>query len=271
LPSRRSGSASHSISPVGCWFVERSRSTALDDGEELGEEALVAGREGSGATRRWRRRQATLVSSVCSFTALLRSRRATSPPVFASRATTRTRGSASANRPPTFERHRGSTRVPGSVWPPGTKGCCRRAVAPTRSRRPSARPAPAVMMPLTSGGDAQSRLRFPYFDAVGGTFSPYTTRLLPSTGFTHAFGDARPGRVVLDEVTEELVGSASPAGRRDCRGRTRTQPPVGRVERVRVVRAAQETAGSLDLLLELVLPVVVRCERARRVRRGSGR
>src|SRR5262245_53644999 len=63
------------------------------------------------------------------------------------------------------------------------------------------------------------------------------------------FGDARPPRVVLDQHAEEVVIPADGCRFRVVDAVRALEPPVRRVERVRVVRAAQEEPGALDLLL----------------------
>ena len=139
-------------------------------------------------------------------------------------------------------------------------GCCTDAIASMVCATCA-----AVMMPATWGrGSDQARLRFPYLAADGGTFSPYTTRLLPSTGLSARSVTLRPARVVLDQVAEELVVALHGRGVGVVEPVRALEPPVGRVERVRVVRAAEEAARAFDLRLELVLTVDAHV-RARRV------
>ncbi len=142
------------------------------------------------------------------------------------------------------------------MWPPGThgmlpSGSCTDAIASIVC----ATCAP-VRMPATSGSDRdQPRLRFPHFAIVGGDLLAVHDDALAEHRVERALGDARPARVVLDQVAEEVVVALHRRGVGVVEPVRALEPPVRRVERVRVVRTAQEEAGALDLQLELVLAV----------------
>src|SRR3984893_7033236 len=78
---------------------------------------------------------------------------------------------------------------------------------------------------------------------------------LAEHGVEGAFAELSPARVSFDQHAQEVV--ITPHRRRVgvLEAVLALQPPVRRVERVRVVRAAQEEAGSFELQLELVLAV----------------
>src|SRR5438876_319527 len=164
--------------------------------------------------------------------------------------------SASTKRLPMSRAMAASTRFHGSVCPPGTHGMlpsrvCTDAIASmVRATSASAR------MPGTCG----SKLR-----SVKRTFSPSRSGRRDLLAVQHnalsqhrverALGHPRPFRVALDEHAQEVVVALDRRGVGVVEAAHALQPPVRRVERVRVVRAAQVEAGPLELLLQVVLAV----------------
>src|SRR6476660_9822443 len=140
-----------------------------------------------------------------------------------------------------------STRFHGSVWPPGThgmlpSGCCTAAIASTVC----ATCAP-VRMPATSGVFSSPKAALPPFRARRWDLLAVHDQALAEHGVERALGDAGPTRVVLDEMTEELVVTLDRRRVGVVEAVRALQPPVRRVEGVRVVRAPQEAAGLLEL------------------------
>src|SRR5690349_7094154 len=159
---------------------------------------------------------------------------------------------ASSWRPPTSSAIAASTRFHGSVLPPGTHGmlpsaCCTEAIAST-----VARTCARLMTPGTSGRSSR-RTGAPSFRRLGDLLD-VDDEALAEHGVEPPFERREPTGVVLDRPAQEVVVLAHRRGvvADAVRG---LQPPVGRVERVRVVRAAQERPGPFELLFELVLPV----------------
>src|SRR3954466_15129860 len=153
--------------------------------------------------------------------------------------------SASANRFPTSSAIAASTKFQGSVWPPGThgmfpSGCCTHAIPSIVCAISS-----GVMMPGTSGSSL--RMRRDLFSVQHDALAEHRVE--------RALESCRPLRVALDAHAEELVVALH----RDRVGVVETeralQPPVRRVERVRVMRSALVEARALDLQLEFVLAV----------------
>src|SRR4029078_413514 len=112
-----------------------------------------------------------------------------------------------------------------------------------------------VRMPATSGSFDSAKTALPPFCARPWHFFSVHDQALAEHRVERTFGDSRPPRVVLDEVAEEVVVSLDGRDFGIVEAVRALQPPVRRVERVRVVRTPEEAAGELELLLELVLTV----------------
>src|SRR5689334_12857167 len=148
-----------------------------------------------------------------------------------------------------------STRFHGSVWPPGThgmlpSGCCTVAIASTVSVISS-----RVRMPATSGRVRSAKAALPPSPRRRCDLLAVEDDALAEHRVERAFGDRSPARIVLDEMAEEVVVATDGSRVRIVEPVRALEPPVGRVECVRVVRAAQQAPRAFDLQLELVLPV----------------
>src|SRR5438445_11946708 len=110
-------------------------------------------------------------------------------------------------------------------------------------------------MPATSGILSSTKTSLSPFRARRWDLLSVHDQALAENRVQRPLGDARPTRVVLDEVAEELVVALDRRRVGILEPVRALQPPVGRVERVRVMRAPQETAGPFELELELVLTV----------------
>src|SRR4051795_3924703 len=75
---------------------------------------------------------------------------------------------------------------------------------------------------------------------------------LPEDGVECPLGGARPARIVLDQRTQEVVIPPNRCGLGVLESERALQPPVRRVERVRMVRSAEEESGAFELQLELM-------------------
>ena len=95
----------------------------------------------------------------------------------------------------------------------------------------------------------------PISPSSAATFSPYSTTLLPSTGLSARSVTRAQRGLCSMSMAQEVVVAPDRRGVGVVEPVRALQPPVRRVERVRVVRAAQEEAGAFELQLELVLAV----------------
>src|SRR5262249_36974785 len=148
--------------------------------------------------------------------------------------------SASVNREPRSRAIAASTRFHGSVLPPGTHGMfpvgiCTEAIA-SMVWAMSAR----VTTPGTSGSSCSVKGFLPPLRAGRRRLLAVQDDTLSEHRVQCSFGNPRPPWVVLDQRTQELVVALHGHGFGVVEAVRALEPPVGRVERVRVMRAALE-------------------------------
>src|SRR6516162_1893451 len=109
-----------------------------------------------------------------------------------------------------------------------------------------------VRMPPTSGSASSGvKAALPPFRSVGWDFLAVEHDALAEHRIERAFRGCGPCRSMLDQHAQEVVIFLDRCRVGVVESVHAAQPPVGRMECVRVMRAAQEEAGALELQFEL--------------------
>src|SRR3954453_18383067 len=112
------------------------------------------------------------------------------------------------------------------------------------------------MSPSTSGSSCSVKASFPPFRHRGSDLLAVEHDALPEHRVQRPLGGERPARVLLDQRTQEVVISANRCRVGVVEPERALQPPVRRMERVRVMRSAKKESGAFQLQPGLWLPVV---------------
>src|SRR6478752_6547764 len=107
-------------------------------------------------------------------------------------------------------------------------GCCTAAIASTVCAISS-----RLRMPATSGRVRSAKAALPPSPRRGCDLLAVQHEALAEYRVERAFADRRPTRVVLDQMTQEVVVPLDRRGIRVVEPVRALQPPVGRMERVR--------------------------------------
>src|SRR5258708_22465078 len=146
-----------------------------------------------------------------------------------------------------------STRFHGSVCAPGVQGMLPSASWIDAMASTVCATCAADITPGTSGSSSRGKAALSPSRHRGRDLLGVDHEALAEHRVERAFEGDGTARVVLDDPAEELVVLAHRRGLGVVESVRALQPPVGRVQRVRVVRAAQVEPRTFELRLELVL------------------